>query len=172
MSQLSQVPHPLADNTERLKEVDEPSGLKTDDSSRSVAPSTSFQVDPFFSNSPTVFSSINPIAGLGVADDQYASMLSNMAGDLFSNSSTIGVKRPAQDADKDAFDGHPAKRGRFETIEWIVCVSAFHFEFFSSYLYNKLHVSFGTLTACLFTLLSLSSSVVLRDRRMTPICVL
>jgi hypothetical protein len=116
MSQLSQIPRSLTDNTERIKEVDDSSGLKMDDPSRS---STSFPVDTFFSNSPTVFSSINPIAGLGVADDQYASMLSNMAGDLFSNSSSsIGVKRPAQDGiDKDGFDPHPSKRGRFETIE-------------------------------------------------------
>lgn len=57
------------------------------------------------------------MAGLGVGDEQqYATMLANMTGDLFSER-TIGMKRPAETAEPDSLDEHQAKRGRFDSVD-------------------------------------------------------
>jgi hypothetical protein len=62
------------------------------------------------------------MAGLGVSDEQqYATMLANMTGDLFSDPSSArsGMKRPAESAEAggEPMDEHQAKRGRFDATE-------------------------------------------------------
>ncbi|PVF93590.1 hypothetical protein CPB86DRAFT_715044 [Serendipita vermifera] len=127
MSQLSQIPRSITDDsTDQMKEIaNSVQQFKSDEAIRSGPPSASsapFAVNGFMApGQPVSFGSINPIAGLGVGDEQqYASMLATMTGDLFSDptSRTIGIKRSAQDnPDADLIDEHPAKRSRFETIE-------------------------------------------------------
>jgi hypothetical protein len=126
MSQLSQVPRGISDeSTEQMKEIaNNVQTFKSDEGVRSApgSASTPFGVNNFMTTGQSVsFGSINPIAGLGVGDEQqYASMLATMTGDLFSDpaSRTIGIKRSAQDnPDTELIDEHPAKRSRFETIE-------------------------------------------------------
>lgn len=52
---------------------------------------------------------VNPLAGMGLTDDQYKTILQSIVGaDSFGNE-----KRGLDDDD----DGRPGKRGRFETIE-------------------------------------------------------
>ncbi|KIM28664.1 hypothetical protein M408DRAFT_138020 [Serendipita vermifera MAFF 305830] len=125
MSQLSQIPRNLGpgDGEQRIKEVDANGNYKQEEPNRSLMPPTPSTSSPFppttfISGTPsTSFGSVNPMAGLGVGDEQqYAAMLANMTGDLFSDR-TIGMKRPAETAEPDSLDEHQAKRGRFEAVE-------------------------------------------------------
>ncbi len=114
---MQQIPRSLqGGDFDRLTEVNDNHTFKPEDQDSSFmppGPSTPFSISTFIPGMP----GLNPIAGLGVADEQqYASMLASMTGDLFSDPSTrLGVKRSAQD-DPDAED-HPSKRSRFETVE-------------------------------------------------------
>lgn len=122
MSQLSQnIPRGITGgDSNLLKEVAENQTFKPEEQSSSflsATPSTPFALGSLLTPSPRL-SSINPATGLGIPDEQqYASMLATMTGDLFADSSIrIGMKRSARD-DGDPGDEHPSKRSRFETIE-------------------------------------------------------
>jgi hypothetical protein len=120
MSQMQQIPRGLpGSDVGQLKEVNDNQIFRPEDQGTSFmppGPSTPFSISTFMPGTPGL-GYINPIAGLGVADEQqYASMLAAMTGDLFADpSARIGVKRSAQD-DPDTED-HPSKRSRFETLE-------------------------------------------------------
>jgi hypothetical protein len=103
MSQLSQIQRGLgtADGEQRIKELDANGNFtqnSVDDTSRALAPSGGQQPSSSFSFSSSTgpssvsFGSVNPMAGLGVGDEQqYATMLANMTGDLFSDQSSARV---------------------------------------------------------------------------------
>jgi len=133
MSQLSQIQRDLgsADSEQRIKELDANSNFtqnSVDDIFHTLAPPSTQQSSSSFSFSSSTgpssasFGSVNPRAGLGVDDEQqYANMLANMTGDLFSDSSSArsGMKRPAEsvEAGGEPMDEHQAKRGRFDAPE-------------------------------------------------------
>jgi hypothetical protein len=132
MSKLSQTQRGLgsADGEQRIKELNADNTFTQsamDDISRVLAPPSTQQQPSspfsFFSStgsSSASFDSVNPVAGLGVGDEQqqYATLLANMTGDLFSDSSSprSGMKRPAEsvEAGGEPMDEHQAKRGRFD----------------------------------------------------------
>jgi hypothetical protein len=133
MSQLSQIQRDLgsADGEQRIKELDSNGSFtqnSAEDTSRALVPpggqqeSSSFSFSSSTGPSFTSFGPVNPMAGLGVGDEQqYATMLANMTGDLFSDPSSArsGMKRPAESIDEggELMDEHQAKRGRFDVVE-------------------------------------------------------
>jgi hypothetical protein len=134
MSQLSRIQRDLgsADGEQLIKEVNADNNYtqsSIDDISRVLGPPSTQQQPSspfsFFSStgpSSASFGSVSPMAGSGVGDEQqYATMLANMTGDLFSDSSSArsGMKRPAEsvEAGGEPMDEHQAKRGRFDVPE-------------------------------------------------------
>lgn len=133
ISQLSQTQGSLgtAESEPRIQDLDTNGDFDqntADDTSRTLTPLSSRQPSAPFQFSTVVppqsasFGSVNPMVGLGVGDEQqYATMLANLTGDLFSDSAPArsGMKRPAEnvDAGGEPMDEHQAKRGRFDVGE-------------------------------------------------------
>ncbi|KAG8810889.1 kinase-regulated stress-responsive transcription factor skn7 [Serendipita sp. 399] len=118
IQQLSHIPRSLEDSG-RLQEVVETtdSAFQTKEESSVQYPANSAYPINSFTNPGTMTS----LSGLGPNEEQqYATMLANMSGDLFADSPgrSINLKRAAPDPaepESNLEQQHPSKRGRFDS---------------------------------------------------------